>query len=280
MPNDILRGANSRSVDYDAPEAQLSVRALLQAGLNRASNSTDWAAVSAATRIILSGADGPMREVITGRNIRATGVYPSRKAGRPLAFESMNERAVFLHSEVDTEVANYLSQPCRFEFVLDGVKRSYVPDCARILADGSLEILEVKGNRLDLEDLDYRCKLDHVAMACRTVGWSFRVVFAAPLRARTVRNATVALIQHHRLACYGAMDVFTVQELLTKAAGSLPLGDLALALGDEVIGRAKICAMMVGRHLAIDLDAPLTLASRVQPRSAVPAAAPRMEGAL
>lgn len=270
----------NRSGPDDAPEAKLSVRALLMAGLSRASSSTDWAAISAATRIVLPSSDGPMREVITGRNVRPTGMYPSRKAGRPLAFESMNERAVFIHSEVDTEIANYMSQPCRFEFVLDGVKRSYVPDCARILADGTLEIVEVKGDRRDLVDPDYLRKLDHVAQACRAIGWSFRVVFGAPLRAKTVRNRTIQLIQLHHLTRYGAKDVFLVQARLRAASDGLPLGDLARALGDEVVGRAKICAMMVGRELSIDLNAPLSPASCVRLRSAQSAVEPGGEGVL
>lgn len=280
MPKQISGGAAARLKHQGVPEAEMSVRALLQAGLTRAKDSADWSSISAATRVVLPAADGPMREVITGRNIRPTGSYASRKAGRPLAFESMNERAVFVHSEVDIRVANYLSQPCRFEFVLDGVKRSYVPDCARILANGTLEIVEVKGDRRDLADPDYVRKLDHVAQACRVVGWSFRIVFGAPLRARTVRNATVQLIQHHRLAQYGAKDVFVVHDRLAAAASPLPLGELARALGNEVVGRAKICGMMVGRCLAIDLNAPLTSASSVYLPTAADMGAPDMEGAL
>ena len=280
MPKQISGEATARPKRQSVPEAEMSVRALLQAGLTRAKDSADWASISAATRIVLPSADGPMREVITGRNIRPTGSYASRKAGRPLAFESMNERVVFVHSEVDIRVANYLSQPCRFEFVLDGVRRSYVPDCARILANGTLEILEVKGDRRDLTDVDYRRKLDHVAQACRVVGWSFRVVFGAPLRARTVRNATIHLIQHHRLVQYGAKDVFVVHERLAAAATPLLLGELAQALGDEVIGRAKICAMMVGRCVAIDLNAPLTRSSPVSLPPTVGMGALDLEGAL
>lgn len=280
MPLNMPNGASGRSEHENAPETQLSVWSLLQAGLSRAESGSDWAAISAATRIVLPDTDRPMREVITGRNIRPTGSYASRKAGRPVAFESMNERAVFLHSEVDPFVANYLSQPCRFEFAIDGVQRSYVPDCARILADGSLEILEVKSDRRALEDVDYRRKLDHVARACRAAGWSFRVVFGAPLRKRTTRNTTVQLIQHHRLACYGENDVYIVQELLEGSSRRLTLNDLARALGDEVVGRAKVCAMMVGRHLAIDLDAPLTAASHVRPIPCFEAGVLRLEGIL
>ncbi|PZR32919.1 hypothetical protein [Caulobacter segnis] len=280
MPKQIPGEAIARPKRQSVPEAEMTVRALLQAGLTRAKDSADWASISAATRIVLPSTDGPMREVITGRNIRPTGSYGSRKAGRPLAFESMNERAVFVHSEVDIRVANYLSQPCRFEFVLDGVRRSYVPDCARILADGTLEILEVKGDRRDLTDVDYRRKLDHVAQVCRVVGWSFRIVFAAPLRARTVRNATIQLIEHHRLAQYGAKDVFVVHERLAAASTPLPLGELAQAFGDEVVGRAKICAMMVGRCVAIDLNAPLTRSSPVNLPPTAHIGALDAEGAL
>lgn len=79
----------------------------------------------------------------------------------------------------------------------------------------------------------------------------------APLRERTTRNANVRLVQQYRFAKYSAADTFAVQNLLASGSQSA-LGRLAEALGSPTIGRAQLCAMMVGRQLTIDLGAPLS----------------------
>lgn len=88
----------------------------------------------------------PIRTIVTGRRIITTGVYASRKAGRPLPYESMNELAFFMHREVDTEVVDYRAQPFRLEFMIEGRKRTYIVDCVRLMADGGIEVVEVKSD--------------------------------------------------------------------------------------------------------------------------------------
>lgn len=224
-------------------------------GLTEPADPKGWAAMSAIARIVVTPDGRPIRTIITGRRRVVTGVYISRKARRGLVHESMNERAFFIHSEVDTAVVDYMCQPFRFEFVLEGAARTYIADCVRQRADGSLEVVEIKHDHRALRDPDYAQKLDAVGQVCRLLGWSFRVAYGEPLRARTRRNLNVEAVQLSRFAKYGAPEVFAAIELCERAGGAIALGLLAEGLAERRLGMAQACAMMVGRVLTIDLDA-------------------------
>ena len=56
-------------------------------------------------------------------------------------------------------MVDYRAQPFRFEFVVDGARRVYITDCARLLESGRIEIIEVKNDRRALKDPDYALKL-------------------------------------------------------------------------------------------------------------------------
>jgi hypothetical protein len=223
-----------------------TLRDTLLSGLAKPSDPRGWAAISKAATVVVTPDGRPIRTIITGRRRIVTGVYTSRKARRGLVLESMNERAFFMHSEVDTAVVDYMCQPCRFEFVLDGVARVYIADCVRQLADGSLEVIEVKHDYRALRDPDYARKLEAVRQVCRIVGWGFRVVHGAPLRERTARNLNVEAVQLSRYVHYGAREVFAAANLCERAGGQIALGDLAEHLGERRLGMAQASAMMVG----------------------------------
>jgi hypothetical protein len=125
--------------------------ALHSAGVRNVAPSS-WESISASATLVTTRCGAPIRTIITGRRVITTGVYASRKAGRPLPYESMNERAFFLHCEVDTEVVDYHAQPFRLEFVIRGRKRAYIADCVRLMADGAIEVVEIKSDPRALKD--------------------------------------------------------------------------------------------------------------------------------
>lgn len=258
MRNDPL-GAEAHRMSASALGKHPSIYLAMQAGLRRPEAAASWSAVSSGATVVMTPDGGPIKNLITGRKAHVTGIYTSRKAGQALEHESMNEHAFFQHSEVDTSVVDYFSQPCRFEFVVDGVKRTYTPDCARLLANGRIEVVELKSDGRALRDPDYALKLRWVETICQATGWSFRVVHGRPLRVRSVANLNVRAVQHNRFAKFGARETCVVQELLaTRADGTEALGRLAELLGDPRTGRAQLCAMMVDRQISVDLSRPLS----------------------
>lgn len=212
-----------------------------------------WESLSAAATLVVTPTGGPIRTIITGRRHITTGVYASRKAGRALPYESMNERAFFMHSEVDTEVVDYRAQMFRLEFVLGGQKRAYIVDCVRQLANGLVELVEIKNDRRALREPDYALKLEAVRTICERIGWRFRIIFKSSLfePAQVYRNICDA--QSWRFTEYTKADVFKVAHRLQGGA-SMPLAELSEHLGNPVVGAAKLKAMMVGRIVRLDLS--------------------------
>lgn len=216
-----------------------------------------WEALSATATIVVTPDGAPIRTIVTGRRPIVTGIYASRKAGRALPYESVLERALFMQCEVDTDILDYRAQLFRLEFVLAGVKRIYIVDCVRLLADGTIEIVEVKRDRRALRDPDYAMKLEAVRIICEQVGWRFRVVFAAEFTACGHAYNNVVEVQSWRFTDFDLADEFIVTDAL-KRRSSMTLGDLAEALGDRLKGVAKLKAMSIKRIVRIDLSLPLT----------------------
>lgn len=241
---------------------QLTVEAVvLSAGLKDAVP-LSWETLSASATLVTTPCGAPIRTIVTGRRVITTGVYASRKAGRPLPYESMNELAFFMHCEVDTEVVDYRAQPFRLEFVIDGRKRTYIVDCVRLMADGGIEVVEVKSDPRALQDTDYAKKLQAVRAICQQVGWCFRLVFMKALLKRTAFHRNVTNVQSRRMTDYTSADVFQVVEILGRS-GDVALGELVQHLGVRALGLAKLQAMMVGRIVHIDLAQPIGDASHV-----------------
>lgn len=229
-----------------------------------------WENLSATATLVLTKDGAPIRSIITGRRHITTGCYASRKAGRGLPYESMAERALFMQSEVDPDVVDYRAQPFRFEFVIDGQKRSYIVDCVRLMGDGTIEVVEVKHDARSLQDPDYIAKLQAVRLICERVGWRFRVVLQKALRTSCAFDDIVD-IQSWRFTGFGQTDVFCVGTAIDQ--GITSLGDLAEALSrlaspDDphkamVVAIAKLKAMVVKRIIRFDLSHPLSLRTKV-----------------
>lgn len=216
-----------------------------------------WKTLSAIARIVVTPDDRPIRTIITGRRRITTGIYPSTKCGRPLPFEGMNEQAFLMHSEVDTTVLDYRAQPFRFEFVVDGAKRIYIADCARLLEGGKIEVVEVKNDRRALRDPDYAMKLSCVREICARLGWTFRIVLKEQLFEPPIVYRNVVEVQSRRQASFDKSHSYLVLDLLDRMGGQAPLGKVAEAVGERRNGMAIAKAMMVARLIKIELSRPL-----------------------
>lgn len=241
------------------------------------SNPLTWEALESAARIVLTPDGRPIRTIITGHKHIVTGSYASRKAGRAFPHEGMNEQSFFMHSEVDPRVVSYRAQPFRVEVVINSEKRVYIADCARLLQNGRIEVVEVKNDQRSLRDIDYASKLEAVKEACFRLGWAFRVVTRWDLENPPIRWANIRAVQSRRMTRFEDDDVRKVLQGIDRE-GEATLADLADRLGDPRVGRAMIQAMMVGRIVVIDLDVPLGPESTVRRISGL-TASPKAGGA-
>ena len=83
------------------------------------------------------------RKVVSRSRSRPTGKYPSWKMRRMVHWESENELNAFRLLDCDPDVTSYHEQPCKVEFVQDGLARSHYPDIL-VKKNGRKELWEVK----------------------------------------------------------------------------------------------------------------------------------------
>lgn len=237
--------------------ARPSVHDTVRVRLGQPAAPLSWEAIGAIARVVTTPDDRPIRTIVTGRRRITTGIYPSTKSGRSFPFEGMNERGFLMRCEVDTDVVDYRAQPFRFEFVVDGTKRIYIADCARLLASGQIEVVEVKNDRRALSDPDYALKLRYVREICAQLGWGFRVVLKDEIFTPPAVFANVVAIQSRRQVRYDASHAYLAFNLIDRMGGEAPVGRIAETLGERRVGMAMTQAMMVSRLVDIDLSTPL-----------------------
>ncbi len=233
------------------------------APLTKPGKEPEGRAIMPSAIVVMTPDGSPIRSVITGRRPMVTGFYTSRKAGRALPYEGMNEQALLKRSEVETSVVNYRSQPFRFELVIEGTKRIYIADCVRLLSDGSIEVLEVKGRLKQLPPPEYVEKLSLVREICDRLGWQFRILGHRQLFEPEVVYANIDLIQRRRTVPFDQIQAYRALEMIERAGGEVPLGQLADAVASRPQGMAIAQAMMVRRLVSIDLTRPLNADSNV-----------------
>lgn len=205
--------------------------------------------------LVFSQDGGPVRTIATGRRVIPTGVYPSRKAGRPLPWESQHEQKFFYFSEVDTDVVTYRAQLFRIDF--KEANRSYIVDCVRQLSTGQIEVAEIKKNKSLIGTAEYQKKLNAVRNVCRQLGWNFRLILGDRLQEPQWYYDAIFDIQSWRLTQYTSEDIYRVAHSV-GSRGSIPMELLAQDLGGEQLGAAKLKAMMIQRVVRLDLSSPLS----------------------
>jgi hypothetical protein len=204
-------------------------------------------------RIVEDPRGGPIRRIINGRHHKPTGRYASTKARRSLPWEDIRELRYFYHCEADSRVLTYLAQPHRIE-ILVGRPRPlvYFPDIRRDLADGAVEIREVKRLYDPESDPDYDLKLGLAREVYRGLGWSFDIVEAATIE-HPVTLRTVEEIQRNRDLRITAHHVFAALDVTRANGGAAPLAMVADALGGGLVGEALVHALVVRRYLSVDI---------------------------
>jgi hypothetical protein len=251
--------------------ARVTLRDVIHASLKKPGRGFAGSIESASAVLVVTPDGASLRNILTGRRFTPSGFYESQKAGRAMPFESMNEAALLKYCEVDTRVVDYLSQPFRFEFVMCGKKRIYLADCARLLDDGTVEVVEAKGDRSSIGDLDYVQKLDCVRDLCLELGWRFKVITRKRLLEPAPVHANVEFIQSRRHVPVETLRGHRAIERILHDDGRSTLGRLAEIWTSWQSGLAAIQSMMVRRRLAIDVTRPISRDSYASLISQAPA---------
>ncbi len=205
---------------------------------------------------------GPMRPVGRRRGLRPGGLYYSQKMGRMVGYESDNEKFDFYRSEVGPEVVCYREQPHTIEGTIGGKVRRYTPDREDRFADGHIEIVEVKDQFEAEKEPDYHAKLTYFAEVYERLGWSFRLTTRDEIK-DPVTFETIETVQRYRRSSFTAGEIADVRRKVSQH-GECRLAELLPIFSSEVVGLSKLCAMMVGRILVLDIRSKLEPSSIVK----------------
>lgn len=194
------------------------------------------------------------RRPVTGRRPWVTGVFPSRKIGRPVEYESMNEQALIEEMEVDPGVCDFRSQAVRFTFAMGGNSRQYTADVLRLLYGGTIEVIEAKSEpQAVLKDATYVDKLRRVHAICGVLGWKFSVYFGRDLRADNVFNFNVQTLVRHMNVPLPRNEMAAASRLVERRRTATSLGDIIDLYATPQEGAAKALGLIARGVLCTDL---------------------------
>lgn len=196
-----------------------------------------------------------------------SGLFPSTKNGRQLAFESALERDLFLLLEFSPEVRRFEEQPVRIVVQHpDGREGTYVPDVLVGYHDASRpeELLEVKYEetlRTDAEEL--APVFESANCHAQQNGLKFRVLTERDIRTPYLRSAKFLLPYRDHVPNTAVIDALHCAISLN---GPLIVSALisAASVATSVI-HAKVLPvvwhLVACFELTVDLDRPLTMES-------------------
>jgi hypothetical protein len=211
-------------------------------------------------RIIRGTGGAPIRTILEHNYVRPTGSTMSVKCGAAFPWDARDEARLMWISEADFRVHSYLAQPFRMELDLtDGRTLVYFPDLERI-TDHDIEIIEVKKTASEARrDPDYSFKLHLAKAVCALRGWKFRIVSAEDEIRQEPLLGNARRIRMHRLTQLQSLDYLRLDEAAAPKVGRLTLGEAVGVLGHtgdpwDLNGFAKLCAMIVRRHVYVDIS--------------------------
>lgn len=205
-------------------------------------------------RIVYSALGGSIRTIVTGTKRHPTGVYQSVKTGLSQPYESPDELLFMKLCEADYDVRHWIAQPHRLEMFVEGAVVKYFPDFVVVRRGKAPEVVEIKRDKSKEVQGELKAKLQLAAQFYRLIDFRFRILDRAEISAEP-RLSNANEIQRHAHTRYFETDVFKLREEVTGAVGrQIPFGIAVELLGGGVVGKKKLCAMIVSRHFAVDLD--------------------------
>jgi TnsA-like endonuclease N terminal len=190
----------------------------------------------------------PMRKIVNGRRKRPTGRIFSHKANRHLHYESQAERTGILFGEFRSDVISMATQPVQLSWRTEGTKHRYTPDRLEFCDDQDC-IVEVKASPTDVDEADI-ARWQHASKAFAALGWRFRVEFADGLK-RSLCYPAVREVNYYSNTPVSDYEVDRVERLFSSPRACLELRQLESILGSPNDTKAKVCALIVRRVLAM-----------------------------
>ncbi|GAA1966783.1 hypothetical protein GCM10009838_25780 [Catenulispora subtropica] len=195
----------------------------------------------------------PCRKISHHKSQRnAPAWYWSSTINQMIEYESFLERVWMTLLDFDPDVSAFSAQPMQLIGADTQGTWKATPDLFVRRSDGSATVMEVKNPR-HLADPEVQLTAARVAACCRAAGWGYELVGEPPDRQRTTN--ILMLMSGYRREMTGAAQYRDL--ILAAAADPTPIGTLAEAVEEPLVGRAVVLHLCSLGDLVLDLSAPL-----------------------
>ncbi|HEY1682170.1 MAG TPA: TnsA endonuclease N-terminal domain-containing protein [Candidatus Tumulicola sp.] len=200
-----------------------------------------------------------------------TGHHASHKTGRSHAFESTLERDFITLVEFDPTVHDYDEQPVRIAFRgRDGRRHYHVPDFLvhfdqERLPGQRSRLYQVKYDaELRAKWRDFKPALLAASRYAKEHGWEFQIITDRHIRTTYLSNARFLLpyVRYAPNQDDAAVLLDSLNELREATADGL-LASIYLDVGNQAQLVPTLWNLVGTRRISVDLDQPLTMASRL-----------------
>jgi hypothetical protein len=154
-----------------------------------------------------------MRRIVMRSRARATGRYPSWKAGRMMQWESVNELNAFRILDAMPEVSTFAEQPCEIRYVQAGLDRYHYPDIL-VVINGVSELWEVKPGA-DARSEETQSRTELLTQELLPYGLVYRIASAESLAQQPRLKNSIKLLQFGRRMAT-EMDSECIRQVLLR----------------------------------------------------------------
>jgi hypothetical protein len=213
---------------------------------------------------IVRSADGkPSRAVKPGWQQRSTYRLASKKSIGVGEAESGLEADAFRMFDFDRAVNSYKTQPFTVIHETGGRTISTYPDVELRYTDGKFEVVQIKTQKTYEKHLRENPRFRAEPEIFRTLGWSYRVLTEAQIRAEPMYSNR-KLLRHYRNRPVAATTVAAIVATLRRYAGAT-ICDVVDAFREDRLHHVDIYALIARHEIRADIAVPIGPTTRLIP---------------
>jgi hypothetical protein len=204
----------------------------------------------------------PARKISNRGTKKNTGLFPSLKNERSVAFESLIERDYIYLLEFDSNVIRYQEQPVTISFKFSNRTHNYTPDFL-VQRKNKIQLIEIKPKskleKLLSNELTIK-KYEAATLYCKSNNFDeFKIVTDEEIRSGCILENIKTLFHYSRSHVPAADKIKIRNELMLN--GPQKISDLLLKICDSIGCHSKyhsyILSLLYHKEISTDLQSPI-----------------------
>jgi len=202
----------------------------------------------------------PVRKITNTGSRKNTGLVPSLKNERPIAYESLIERDCIYLFEFDDTVISFSEQPLRISYIIANKSHYYTPDFQVYYRNSKTVIFEVKPqttwDKIKENESKY---LKYIAANryCIANGFEFRILTDIDLRSGSLLKNIKFLFGYSRLEVPASVKLYINNVLYQH--GSISICELLSYLADltgksSSVNYQYVLSLLYSKYFKTNLD--------------------------